>query len=398
MSLLKDKKILLGVTGSIAAYKSAHLVRLLVKAGAEVQVLMTPGAARFITPLTLSTLSRKPVLSEFEKDNTGEWNNHVDLGLWADHFLIAPATANTLAKMAHGLCDNLLSAVYLSARCPVSVAPAMDLDMFAHPSTQNNLGLLKQHGVSVIEPNSGELASGLHGPGRMAEPEEIIAWLENFTGKNLSLKGKKALVSAGPTYENIDPVRFIGNHSSGKMGFAIAEELAARGAEVTLVSGPVQLQTRHPGIRRIDVVSAADMHKAVTAAFPGKHITVMCAAVADYTPKAKAKSKIKKNSGSLDIELVKTKDILSELGQNKKKNQVLVGFALETDNEHEYAQSKLQKKNLDMVVMNSLNETGAGFRLDTNRVHIFRKNGKVFDSGVQSKKEIASIIVDQITA
>lgn len=387
--MLTGKKILLGVSASIAAYKSATLVRLLVKAGAEVQVVMTPASTEFITPLTLSTLSKKPVFHEYFKPETGEWNNHVELGLWADLMIIAPASANTMAKMAGGLVDNLLTAVYLSAKCPVYFAPAMDLDMWKHDSTQENINRLKSFGNILIPPGSGELASGLHGEGRMAEPEEIVSFLTDDILSRLPLRNRRVLVTAGPTYEAIDPVRFIGNHSSGKMGFAIADELASLGAHVVLVTGPTAQKTRHTDITRIDVVSAADMLRECMAAFEGADGCIMSAAVADYTPVTVATHKMKKQDGTLNIELKKTTDILKKLGQEKRDDQVLVGFALETDNEEQYAIGKLQSKNLDMIVLNSLNDAGAGFKGDTNKVTLIdRELGKTtFD--LKNKNEVA---------
>jgi phosphopantothenoylcysteine decarboxylase/phosphopantothenate--cysteine ligase len=394
--MLSGKNVLVGVTGSIAAYKSAFLVRLLVKAGADVKVIMTPASREFITPLTLSTLSKNPVLSEFTAGDAGEWNNHVELGLWADMMLVAPASANTISKMANGLCDNLLLAAYLSARCPVFLAPAMDLDMLKHSSTLSNLQKLRSYGNIIIQPGFGELASGLTGEGRMAEPEEIIEFLNGELKKSLPLAGKKALVSAGPTYEAIDPVRFIGNHSTGKMGFAIAEELARKGASVTLVCGPSALQLKNAGIERVDVTSSDEMYEACTKEFSQADIAVMCAAVADYKPASVAETKIKKSESKRAIELVPTKDILSELGKRKSAKQVLVGFALETDNEEANAKSKLERKNLDFVVLNSLRDTGAGFKGDTNRITIIDKHNKTYNFELKSKAEVAADIVQHI--
>lgn len=394
--MLAGKKIVLGITGSIAAYKSAVLTRLLVKAGAEVKVIMTPGAHDFITPLTLSTLSKNPVLSSFQKDDSGQWNNHVDLGLWADVMLIAPASANTIAKMANGLCDNLLLAVYLSARCPVLLAPAMDLDMLQHPATQENLSRLKQFDNHIIAPGFGELASGLVGNGRMAEPEEIVAVLEEHFQSKKKLTGKKVLVTAGPTYEAIDPVRFIGNHSSGKMGFAIAEELAEQGATVTLVSGPTQQHTNHPGISVKKVVSADDMYTACKDLFPASDITVLAAAVADYRPVEKAEQKIKKKDENLSLALTKTTDIAASLGKLKHNGQVIVGFALETENEQANAQKKLESKNFDLIVLNSLNDKGAGFSHDTNKITIINRQNKSVSYELKSKREVARDIVEAI--
>lgn len=394
--MLKGKKIILGVTGSIAAYKSATLVRLLVKQGAEVQVILTHDAHDFITPLTLSTLSKKPVLSQFTTGDQGVWNNHVDLGLWADMLLIAPATANTIAKMANGFCDNLLLATYLSARCHTYVAPAMDLDMYAHPATQHNLQRLRDFGNIVLPVAEGELASGLIGHGRMIEPEEIVQTLTSYTETTSKLKGKKVLVTAGPTYENIDPVRFIGNHSSGKMGFAIAETFARQGAHVTLISGPTDLQENDPNIKRIDVTSADDMYEKTVKAFEKADIAVMSAAVADYTPEKVSITKIKKNGDELHLKLKKTKDILAELGRNKTKKQILVGFALETDNEVSNAVKKLHAKNLDFIVLNSMKTKGAGFGHNTNKVSIINRNGTQTDYKLKSKQEVALDIVNNI--
>lgn len=390
--MLEGKKILLGVCGSIASYKSAVLVRLLVKAGASVKVIMTREAGNFITPLTLSTLSKNPVLTDYFNPSSGEWNNHVELGLWADLMVIAPVSANTLAKLANGICDNLLTACYLSARCPVFFAPAMDLDMWRHPSTQHNIARLESYGNTMIRPAYGELASGLVGEGRMSEPEEIVSFLDEDISANLPLKGKTALVTAGPTHEAIDPVRFIGNHSSGKMGFAIAEQLDALGASVTLVSGPTAISTSRPRIRRIDVTSAEQMQDACNAHFPGSAITVMSAAVADYRPKTVADQKIKKKDNGMAIELVKTVDILSELGRRKSADQLLVGFALETENEVSNAIDKLQRKNLDLIVLNSLNDPGAGFRGDSNKITIIDRSLQRHEYELKTKKEAAKDI------
>lgn len=392
--MLKGKKILLGVTGSIAAYKAAFLIRLLVKAGAEVKVIMTPSATDFISKLTLSTLSKNKVLIDlFDEDS---WANHVMLGRWADVMLIAPLSCNTLSKMAHGQCDNLLLAVYLSATCPVVVAPAMDEDMWHHQSTKDNLQKVIEYRNKVIPVDKGELASGLIGDGRMAEPETIVKYLEDnfFTPKVLS--GKKAFVSAGPTYEPLDPVRFIGNHSSGKMGLAIAEELHAKGAEVTLVMGPSQISLPANGIKTIRVNTAEEMYNACTEQFNVSDIGIMAAAVADYTPVTVATNKIKKKDSDLVVELKKTKDILQSLGERKSSKQILVGFALETINEREYAIGKLKSKNSDIIVMNSLNDKGAGFGTDTNKITIFDKSGKEFNYDLMSKKEAAKNIVDTI--
>lgn len=393
--MLNNKNILLGVCGSIAAYKSALLVRLLVKAGANVKVILTADASNFITPLTLATLSKNPVYTQYFEEETGVWSNHVELGLWADYMIIAPASANTLGKMANGLCDNLLTAAYLSAKCTVLFAPAMDLDMWKHESTQDNVARLQGFGNVMIAPGSGELASGLHGEGRMAEPEEIIAFLENHIKKDLPLLGKKVLVTAGPTYEAIDPVRFIGNHSSGKMGFAIAEELYNLGAEVTLISGPSALPTPS-GVTRIDVVSAKEMLDACLFSFKSSEITVMSAAVADYTPIAVAEQKIKKKEDQFSIELKKTTDILATLGQQKTDTQLLVGFALETTDEENYAKEKLKKKNLDLIVLNSLNDKGAGFKTDTNKITIFNKALEKTTFETKSKTTVAKDITNEI--
>ena len=393
---MKGRKVILGVTGSIAAYKAAILARLLVKAGAEVRVVMTETAKEFITPLTLSTLSKNPVLSKFTRDGTGEWNNHVELGLWADAIVIAPASANTLAKMAHGACDNLLLASYLSARCPVFVAPAMDLDMLQHPSTRQNLQILTGHGNHLIAPGHGDLASGLVGTGRMAEPEEIMERLATFFKEKKKLSGKQALVTAGPTHEALDPVRFIGNNSSGKMGFAIAEALANEGARVTLVTGPTHLAHQHPGIERKNVTSAAEMYEACLGPFATADIAVFAAAVADYRPATMAVQKIKKKDNGPTLQLVKTHDIAAELGQQKKKGQFTVGFALETENEEENALKKIAAKNFDLIVLNSLNDQGAGFGHDTNKIKLINKKGEIVEFSLKDKKEVASDIVNAI--
>jgi len=392
--MLKGKKILLGITGSIAAYKSILLVRNFVKEGAEVKVIMTPSAKDFVTPLSLATLSKNPVLIDLFEENT--WANHVMLGRWADVMIIAPLSCNTLAKMAHGLCDNLLLATYLSATCPVIVAPAMDEDMWFHPATKDNLEKLQARGNTIIPVEKGELASGLEGDGRMAEPDHILAHLINdfFFVKDLS--GKKALVTAGPTHESIDPVRFVSNHASGKMGVAIAHELAKRGAEVDLVIGPSSIDVNISGVHVQHVESAAEMFEACIEKFTIAHIAVMAAAVADYTPAQVSKEKIKKNSDTITLELVRTKDILKSLGQKKIKGQVLVGFALESRNEKEYAISKLQNKNADMIVLNSLNDEGAGFGYDTNKITIFEKDGNQLTYGQKPKQQVAKDIVDRI--
>lgn len=394
MSIISGKKIILGVSGGIAAYKTASLVRLLIKAGAEVQVIMTPASCAFITPLTLATLSKRPVYTQFEK-YFGEWTNHVELALWADAMLIAPVTANTLAKMANGLCDNLLIATYLSAKCPVFFAPAMDLDMFAHPTTTKNIETLKSFGNQEIVSEFGELASGLIGQGRMAEPEQIVSQLEGFFGQSLDLMHKKVLVTAGPTYEPIDPVRFIGNHSTGKMGFDIAEEAASRGATVFLISGPSSLKAKHPNIQTTSVISALEMYNECHQLFNEIDIVVGAAAVADYRPKNVATQKIKKNDEEMQIVLEKNPDILASLGVNKK-HQFMVGFALETENEVVYAKTKLKKKNLDLIVLNSLNDKGAGFGEPTNKVTFINKNGELLPQELKSKEEVARDIVNQI--
>jgi len=392
--MLKGKKILLGITGSIAAYKSAFLVRLLVKAGAEVKVIMTPSSTDFVSRLTLSTLSKNKVLVDLFDEES--WANHVMLGRWADLMLVAPLSCNTLSKMAHGQCDNLLLAVYLSATCPVVVAPAMDEDMWNHRSTRENIGKLMEFGNKIIPVDKGELASGLVGDGRMAEPEAIVRFIGDSFNVSKSLSGKKALVSAGPTYEPLDPVRFIGNHSSGKMGLAIAEELYDRGADVTLIMGPSSINLPVNGIRSVRVNTAEEMYNACTKEFGNSDIGIMAAAVADYTPVEVAKNKIKKTNSELVIELKKTKDILKSLGEKKSSKQVLVGFALETNNERENALGKLRNKNADVVVMNSLNDEGAGFGMDTNKITIFDKSGKEFNYDLMSKKEAAKNIIDTI--
>lgn len=394
--MLKGKHIILGVTGSIAAYKAATLTRLLVKEGASVKVVMTPLAKEFITPLTMATLSKSPIMVDFYNPENGDWNSHVDLGLWADLYLIAPASANTIGKMAGGIADNLLLTTYLSAKCPVMVAPAMDLDMYKHPATQRNLKVLQSFGNIIIEPESGELASGLIGKGRMEEPERIVAFIADYFARQEDFKGKKVVVTAGPTYEKIDPVRFIGNYSSGKMGLAIAEEFAGRGAEVVLVCGPVNLKTSHPAIRRVDVESAAQMYEVISKEFVNSDVAVLSAAVADFTPKEKADHKIKRGKDDLLLELLPTKDIAAELGRIKTASQLLVGFALETNDEEVNALSKMQRKNLDMIVLNSLNDKGAGFSVDTNKVTILDKAGDKTVYELKTKVEVAKDIVDQI--
>ena len=395
--MLKDKKILIAVTGSIAAYKIASLVRLLIKAKAEVQVIMTESAKEFITPLTLSTLSKKPVYFSFYKTENGEWNNHVELGLWADYMLIAPASANTLAKMSSGICDSLLMATYLSAKCPVAFAPAMDLDMYQHPSTKENIEKLIAFGNEFIAPGTGELASGLSGEGRMAEPEELLAFLENKFNPINFYSEKNILVTAGPTYEAIDPVRFIGNASSGKMGYALAEAFAEKGANVTLISGPTNLKINHPNINKIAITSAAEMFEAVKANFANSAITVMAAAVADYSPKHQAIEKIKKSEDHLQIALSKTIDILKYVGEQKKANQLTIGFALETTNELVNAQNKLKTKNADLIILNSLKDEGAGFNGDSNKITMIDKNGQIEAFELKSKNKVAQDILQKIT-
>ena len=394
--MLENKKIVLGITGSIAAYKACVLARFLIKKGAEVQVVMTPSAKEFITPLTLATLTQKPVVSEFFDRRDGSWHSHVSLGLWADAMLVAPASASTIGKMANGIADNMLVTTYLSMKAPVFVAPAMDLDMYAHPTTQANLKKLASYGNHIIEPGTGFLASKLEGKGRMEEPEKIVEALEQFFASQQKLAGKKVLITAGPTYEKIDPVRFIGNYSSGKMGFALAETCAEQGAEVTLVSGPVMLQTNHPNIHRIDVESASEMYEAATKHFPKADITILCAAVADFTPKSTADKKIKRKGDDLTIMLQPTQDIAAVLGATKKKKQVLVGFALETDNELNNAKDKMKRKNFDYIVLNSLQDKGAGFRVDTNKVTIIDKHNGITAYDTKSKKEVAKDIIEAI--
>lgn len=392
---LKDKHIVLGITGSIAAYKAASLARLLIKAGAEVQIVITPSGKEFITPVTLSALTGKPVVSEFFTANDGTWHSHVDLGQWADLMLIAPATAATLGKMANGIADNMLITTYLSMKAPVMVAPAMDLDMFAHPSTARNLDLLRSYGNIIIEPAAGELASHLIGKGRMEEPEKILSVIEDFFRKQESLSKKKILITAGPTFERIDPVRFIGNYSSGKMGFALAEECARRGAEVTLIAGPVSMKINHPNITRIDVESAEEMYNASMKAFPDMDTAILCAAVADFRPSEQYTEKVKRGEDILKIDLVPNKDIAASLGKIKKSSQRLIGFALETNDEETNALKKIVKKNLDYIVLNSLNDSGAGFKYDTNKISILSRNGEKKDYTLKSKQEVASDIIDE---
>lgn len=398
---LKGKKIVLGITGSIAAYKAAVLIRLLIKKGAEVQVVITPAGKEFITPITLSALTRKPVISDFFSQRDGTWHSHVDLGLWADLMLIAPATASTIGKMAHGIADNMLVTTYLSAKSPVFIAPAMDLDMYAHPATQRNLAILRNFGNYIIEPAEGELASQLVGKGRMQEPEKIVEEIDRYfkrkhreeTGESPSLFGKRVLITAGPTYERIDPVRFIGNYSSGKMGFALAEECAERGAEVILVAGPVRMEAAHPSIRRIDVESAAEMYQAAIEHFPDCDAAILSAAVADFTPEYVAGEKIKREDDDLLLQLHPTQDIAAALGALKSNGQVLVGFALETNDEEAHAREKLQRKNFDFIVLNSLKDPGAGFRYDTNKVTILTED-ETYPYPLKEKSEVAIDIID----
>jgi phosphopantothenoylcysteine decarboxylase / phosphopantothenate---cysteine ligase len=395
--MLKDKKILIAVTGSIAAYKIASLVRLLMKAKAKVQVIMTESASEFITPLTLATLSKNPVYTSFYKTENGEWNNHVELGLWADIMLVAPASANTIAKMSSGICDSLLMATYLSAKCPVAFAPAMDLDMYQHPSTKENIAKLIAFGHEMIAPGTGELASGLMGEGRMAEPEEIVSYLENKLNPINFYTNKNILVTAGPTYEAIDPVRFIGNASSGKMGYALAEAFAEKGANVTLISGPTNLKAVHSNIQTISVTAAAEMFSAVQSQFEKTQIFVMAAAVADYTPTIKSKEKIKKSSDEMNVELTKTIDILKYIGEHKSIDQISVGFALETENELSNAQSKLKSKNADLIILNSLKDEGAGFNGDQNKVTMLDNQGLVEEYELKPKNKVAEDILQKIT-
>ena len=392
--MLKGKHILIGVTAGIAAYKTTTLIRLFIKAGASVKVIQTPASVSFIPPLTLSTLSKNPVYSTFENAN-GDWNNHVELALWADCMVIAPATANTMAKMRHGQCDNLLMACYMSAKCPVYFAPAMDLDMYKHPSVQENISTLQSYGNCLIPATSGELASGLHGEGRMAEPEDIFKHICDGLLTNQALENKKLLITAGPTHEAVDPVRFIGNHSSGKMGVAIAQVAAAKGASVHLVLGPGAKKPENPSIKVYPVVSALDMYKVCTDLFPDVDICICAAAVADYTPETVASEKMKKKDGDLEIKLKRTKDILASLGQ-MKKDQFLVGFALETNNELAHAKSKLKKKNLDFIVLNSLRDAGAGFQTDTNKICIIDKDNNVTDFELKTKAAVAEDIIQTI--
>lgn len=400
---MKGKKIVLGITGSIAAYKACSLIRLFIKAGAEVQVVITPAGKEFITPVTLSALTSKPVISEFFSGRDGSWHSHVDLGLWADAMVIAPCTASTLGKMAHGVADNMLITTYLSMKAPVFIAPAMDLDMYRHPATQANLQTLRSYGNHIIEAASGELASHLIGKGRMEEPENIFYTLESFfrlqdaTLNKKDLKGRRIMITAGPTYEKIDAVRFIGNFSTGKMGFAVAEECATRGAKVELIAGPVGLKTKHPNIHRTDVTSAQQMYEVATTCFPTCDTAILCAAVADFTPSTITDRKIKREgSGGMHLDLQPTQDIARELGRMKQKGQKLIGFALETDHEIEHAQGKLQRKNLDFIVLNSLRNPGAGFAYDTNQITLLFADGTRKDFGLKSKTEVASDIVDHL--
>lgn len=393
--MLRGKKIVLGITGSIAAYKACQVIRLLVKAGAEVQVVITPAGKEFITPITLSALTQKPVISDFFSQRDGTWHSHVTLGLWADAMLIAPCTASTLGKMVSGVADNMLVTTYLSMKAPVFIAPAMDLDMYAHPSTQRNLQQLREIGNHIIEPGNGFLASGLEGKGRMEEPEKIVEALDNFFSSHSTLSNRRILITAGPTYEKIDPVRFIGNYSSGKMGFALAEECARRGAEVTLVAGPVSLKTAHPGIQRVDVESCLQMRDATIAAFRTADAAILCAAVADFRPDTVAEQKIKRVGETLDLQLVPNPDIAAELGRMKCRGQLLVGFALETNDEEHNAQQKLEKKNLDFIVLNSLRNEGTCFQSDENQISIIAPDGRI-DYEKKPKSQVASDIIDQL--
>lgn len=393
--MLKGKHIVVGITGSIAAYKACTLIRTFIKKGAEVQVVITPAGKEFITPVTLSTLTSKPVVSEFFSRRDGSWHSHVDLGLWADAMVIAPATASTIGKMAHGIADNMLLTTYLSMKAPVFIAPAMDLDMYAHPATQHNLDIIRSFGNHIIEPAEGELASHLTGKGRMEEPERIAEIIEEFFTTRQDLDGKHVLITAGPTYERIDPVRFIGNYSSGKMGFALAEECAARGARVTLVAGPVQMQAHHPAIQRVNVETAAEMLKASLEAFSSADAAILCAAVADFTPDQAASSKIKRERGEQTLHLIPTQDIAATLGAAKRPGQRVVGFALETDNEESHAREKLVRKHLDFIVLNSLRDAGAGFRCDTNKVTILSAQ-EVKKYPLKTKSEVAKDIIDTL--
>lgn len=394
--MLRGKHILLGVTGSIAAYKSALLVRHFVKQGAQVKVVMTEMAKQFITPLTMATLSKNPILVDFYNPENGDWNSHVSLGMWADLYLIAPCSANTIGKMVSGVADNLLLTTYLSAKCKVAIAPAMDLDMYRHPSTQRNLEILKGWGVEVVEPASGELASGLEGKGRMAEPEEIAAQVEAIFSRGGSLQGKKVLITAGPTREPIDPVRYITNHSSGKMAYSLAREAALRGADVTVVSGPVNVKATHPGIKVVDVVTAAQMFEATKENTPEADLVILCAAVADFTVAHAADRKIKREKSNYNLELTPTNDIAAWVGENRRKGTVAVGFALETNDEQQNAAAKLAKKKLDMIVLNSMRDEGAGFGHDTNKVTLFFNDREPVSCPLKSKEEVAADIFDNI--
>lgn len=394
MSVLRGKKIVLGITGSIAAYKSVILAREFIKQGAEVQIVVTPAGKEFVTPLTLATLTRKPVISEFFSQRDGTWNSHVDIGQWADVMIIAPATASTIGKMANGIADNMLVTTYLSMKAPVFIAPAMDLDMYAHPSTQYNIDRLRSFGNHIIEPGEGELASQLVGKGRMEEPENIVKCIARFFEERKTLKGKKILITAGPTYEKIDPVRFIGNYSSGKMGYALADECASRGAEVLLVSGPVNIKSLEPGIRRIDVESASEMYDNAVSIFPDCDAAILCAAVADYTVEQMSETKIKRKGDDLQLNLKPTRDIAAALGRMKHNGQRLVGFALETNNEKENAEHKLESKNLDFIVLNSLRDKGAGFRTDTNKITIIGRDNNTVEYPLKSKREVAADIIN----
>ncbi|GAB6393940.1 MAG: phosphopantothenoylcysteine decarboxylase/phosphopantothenate--cysteine ligase [Bacteroidales bacterium] len=394
---MKDRKIILGITGSIAAYKAAYLIRALIRKGAEVQAVVTPSAKEFITPLTLSALSNKPVVSEFFSDCDGSWHSHVDLGLWADVMLIAPATASTIGKIANGIADNILTTTYLACRAPVFIAPAMDADMFAHPSVQENLNKLRRFGNHIIEPAEGELASRLTGKGRMEEPDTIVRILEDFFAVQSDLQKKKILITAGPTYEKIDPARFIGNYSSGKMGFALAEACARRGATVTLIAGPVSLSANHPAIQRIDVESAEEMYRAATDAFPNVDAAILCAAVADYRPETVEQNKIKReNQPEITLRLTANKDIAASLGAVKRKGQILAGFALETGDAMAHAENKLKRKNFDFIVLNSLCEPGAGFRTDTNKITLIDRQGNITPFPLKRKEEVASDIINKL--
>lgn len=394
---MQGKHIVLGITGSIAAYKAAYLVRGFIKKSAEVKIIMTENAKQFITPLTMATLSQNPIAVEFFDPTNGEWHSHVKLGLWADVFLVAPATANTLGKMANGIADNLLTTTFLSAKCPTVVVPAMDVDMYSHPAMRNNLNALRNMGVSILEPETGDLASGLLGKGRMPEPETILEYMESFFNKEQSMSKKKVLITAGPTYEKIDPVRFIGNYSSGKMGYALADECAKQGAEVCLISGPVSIKPTQNNIKVISVESANEMYTVAIEQFKQADIAILCAAVADFTPENKADNKIKRGKDGLTLNLIPTQDIAAELGKSKKSNQILVGFALETNNETAHAIDKLQRKNLDFIVLNSLNDEKSCFGYDTNKVCIIDKEGGINNFPLKNKQEVAKDIINKIT-